>query len=103
MKKLIAILSIVLFANQASAFGGTTCSAFSKKNILDNNLEDKTFAIIYEAWLDGFKDGANFIKTRQGEDQVDSLTFMLKQYCRENPLETLSGASAEVYRQLENN
>ena len=32
-EKLIAILSVIFFANQVSAFGGTTCSVFLEKNI----------------------------------------------------------------------
>ena len=101
MKKLLAILSVVLFANQAIAVGGTTCSAFLEDIEDQTNPDDQIFKMIYMAWVGGFVTGANSIKAREGEDQVGGFDFMLKQYCIDNPLETLSGASAALYRQLE--
>ena len=96
MKKLLAILSVILFANQASTVGGYTCTAFLENIEDQTNPDGQIFKIIYWAWLKGFVTGANLIKARQGRDKVDGFDFMLEQYCQESPLEIVSIASAEI-------
>ena len=83
----------------------TTLNAAHGSNVFEYSVSGRDITFFQrdggEVNIGGFVTGANSIKAREGEDQVGGFDFMLKQYCIDNPIETLSGASAELYRQLE--
>ena len=119
MKKLLAILSVVLFANQISAeghgvytvigFGANNCSSFSE--IYDTN--DTPILDQYKQWIMGYisainhkaaMDNLTFDKgsnPKLGKGKAEAFLLVMYYYCKANPVQTFNDAANYLVEQLE--
>ena len=70
MKKLLAILSVVLFANQASA------DHFNKRNIAELCAADKEFSSRCYTYIAAYQDFLAFFVHATEEDRANSLCLL---------------------------
>mgnify|MGYP006271696003 CR=1 FL=1 len=108
MKRLLGVLSVVLFANQASAeylslFPGTiTCAEYLNEE--NSRTEDNTRTwkhVSHLAWVLGFVSGINAAMNNDlGKDTQAAFEYIVKQYCQDNPLDSLSQSADNLVLKL---
>ena len=101
MKKLIAILSVVLFANQASAeyfvlgFSEIKCTDY----VDSKNYDNKRLSFL--AWVMGYMTGRNFqTQSSTGSDKLAQIEVEIENICKDHPEYTLNEAAHSLYTLL---